>query len=58
MEEYVECRICGFKSKRIYGRHLKSHGITSEEYKKSYDLYEHHEYIKENLSDLKLIDNI
>lgn len=36
MEEYVECRICGFKSKRIYGRHLKSHGITSEEYKKLY----------------------
>lgn len=36
MEEYVECRICGFKSKRIYGRHLKSHGITSEEYKNLY----------------------
>lgn len=32
MEDYIECKICGFKSKRIYGRHLKSHGITSEEY--------------------------
>lgn len=33
MEEYIECKICGFKSKRIYGNHLKSHGLTSKEYK-------------------------
>jgi hypothetical protein len=35
-EDYIECKICGFKSKRIYGRHLKSHGLTSKEYKEMY----------------------
>ena len=32
----ITCKICGFKSQRIYGRHLKSHGLTSEDYKKLY----------------------
>lgn len=32
-EDYIECKICGFKSKRIYGRHLKSHGLTTKDYK-------------------------
>lgn len=35
-EDLITCKICGFKSKRIYGRHLKSHGVTSEEYKKMF----------------------
>jgi len=35
-DEFVVCKVCGFKSKRIYGRHLKSHNITSEEYKKMF----------------------
>jgi len=35
-EEFVICKVCGFKSQRIYGRHLKSHGLTSEDYKKLY----------------------
>lgn len=34
--DLITCKICGFKSKRIYGRHLKSHGITSDEYKKQF----------------------
>ena len=34
--DFVTCKVCGFKSQRIYGRHLKSHGLTSEEYKKEY----------------------
>lgn len=28
----ITCRICGNKYKRIYGHHLKSHGLTSEMY--------------------------
>jgi very-short-patch-repair endonuclease len=28
----VTCRICGRKSKRLYGGHLKYHSLTSEEY--------------------------
>ena len=35
-EELITCKICGFQSKRIYGRHLKSHGLTSDDYKKLY----------------------
>jgi hypothetical protein len=34
--DFITCKICGFKSQRIYGRHLKSHGMTSEDYKKLY----------------------
>lgn len=34
--DFITCKICGFQSKRIYGRHLKSHGLTSEDYKKMY----------------------
>ena len=34
--EFVVCKICGFKSQRIYGRHLKSHGLTSDDYKNLY----------------------
>lgn len=36
MENYVICQICGEKVSRIYGAHLKKHGMTSEEYKKKY----------------------
>ena len=32
----VTCRICGRKSKRIYGLHLKYHNVTSEKYKELY----------------------
>jgi very-short-patch-repair endonuclease len=32
----VICQICGKESSRLYGAHLKSHGITSEEYKLKY----------------------
>jgi hypothetical protein len=32
----VTCKICGKQSSRIYGAHLKSHGITSDEYKKMF----------------------
>jgi len=35
-QEFIICKICGFKSQRIYGRHLKSHDLTSEDYKKMY----------------------
>lgn len=35
-ENLITCKICGFKSNRIYGQHLKSHGMTSEDYKKLY----------------------
>jgi hypothetical protein len=34
--DFITCKICGFQSQRIYGRHLKSHGITSEDYKNMY----------------------
>jgi hypothetical protein len=32
----VICQICGKESSRLYGAHLKSHGITSKEYKKRF----------------------
>jgi len=35
-ENLVTCKICGKQSTRIYGRHLKSHGLTSDEYLKLY----------------------
>lgn len=31
-EELITCKICGKQSTRIYGAHLKSHGLTSKEY--------------------------
>jgi len=34
--DFVTCKVCGFKSKRIYGRHLKSHDMTSNDYKKMF----------------------
>ena len=34
--EFVTCRVCGKQSKRVYGGHLKSHGLTSEEYLSMY----------------------
>lgn len=34
--DLITCKVCGFQSKRIYGRHLKSHGMTSDDYKKLY----------------------
>lgn len=36
MEKLVTCKICGKQSKRIYGRHLSSHGLTSEQYLEKY----------------------
>jgi len=36
MENYVICQICGEKVTRIYGAHLKKHGMTSQEYKDKY----------------------
>ena len=36
MENLITCQICGKQSTRIYGRHLKHHGLTSEEYLKLY----------------------
>jgi len=36
MENLITCKICGKKSTRIYGRHLKKHGLTSDEYLKLY----------------------
>jgi very-short-patch-repair endonuclease len=35
-EEYVVCKICGHKGKRLFGSHFKDHGITSAEYKAKY----------------------
>lgn len=35
-ENLVICKICGFKANRIYGQHLKSHGMTSDDYKKMF----------------------
>lgn len=34
--DLITCKVCGFKSKRIYGKHLKKHGLTSNDYKKMY----------------------
>jgi len=34
--DYVVCKICGEKVNRIYGAHLKKHGVTSLEYKTRY----------------------
>ncbi len=36
MENLIECKVCGKKSHRIYGAHLKSHGLTSVEYLNKY----------------------
>jgi len=34
--DYVVCKVCGERVNRIYGAHLKKHGITSQEYKSRY----------------------
>lgn len=34
--DYVVCKICGEEVNRIYGAHLKRHGVTSQEYKTRY----------------------
>lgn len=34
--DYIICKICGEKVKRLYGAHLKKHNITSDEYKDKY----------------------
>jgi len=47
-KDYIVCKICGFKSHRIYGRHLNNHGISSDEYKKMFPdapLYSESDYI-------------
>ena len=36
MENLITCKICGKQSTRIYGRHLNSHGVSSEQYKSLY----------------------
>lgn len=36
MEDLITCKICGKRSTRIYGAHLKSHGLTSDDYKKMF----------------------
>ena len=36
MENLITCKICGKQSKRIYGRHLNTHKISTDEYKKLY----------------------
>jgi len=36
MENLITCKVCGKQSTRIYGAHLKKHGLTSEEYLKLY----------------------
>lgn len=35
-KDLIICKICGKQSTRIYGAHLKSHGLTSDEYLKLY----------------------
>ena len=35
-DNLITCKICGKQSTRIYGAHLKSHGLTSDEYKKMF----------------------
>lgn len=32
----ITCKVCGFQSQRIYGKHLKSHGMSSDDYKKMF----------------------
>ncbi len=34
--DYIICKICGEEVSRIYGRHLKHHNMTSQEYKFKY----------------------
>jgi hypothetical protein len=36
MKDLITCKICGKQSTRIYGAHLKKHGLTSREYLKLY----------------------
>lgn len=33
MEDFVICKICNEKCERIYGAHLKKHGLSSDDYK-------------------------
>ena len=34
--DFITCRICGKKSKRLYGLHLKYHNLTSGQYLELY----------------------
>jgi len=34
--DYVICKICDKRSSRLYGKHLQSHNITSQEYKERF----------------------
>ena len=36
MEDYIICKVCGEKVKRLYGAHLKKHNMISKEYEKKY----------------------
>ena len=36
MSDLITCKVCGKQSNRIYGAHLKSHGLTSNDYKRMY----------------------
>ena len=36
MKDYILCKICGYKCKRITKFHLDKHNITVKEYKEKY----------------------
>jgi len=36
ISDYIICKVCGEKVRRIYGAHLKKHGLTSKEYKEMF----------------------
>jgi len=35
-DDFIICQVCGEKVNRVYGAHLKKHGLTSKEYKEKY----------------------
>lgn len=36
MDEFLICRICGKKTKQLNYAHLKTHGLTTKQYKELY----------------------
>ena len=57
--KYVTCQICGKKFARLDWKHLNTHGITSEEYKRKYGIdstlsKEYRDYLKSNVIKMNL----
>lgn len=48
--QFVQCHICGQWMKKIGGRHVKEHGLTTERYKKKFGLFQNTALIPDALS--------